>query len=88
MQDFDLGKAPVCPGARPKLPILRIMKLTALILLVACMQVSANGYSQKVTLSAKNAPLIKVFDQSLSKQVFAFFTTRNNYANRNRFPCR
>ena len=73
MQDFDLGKAPVCLGAKPKLPILRIMKLTAFILLVACMQVSANGYSQKVTLSAKNAPLIKVFESITKQTGFRFF---------------
>lgn len=42
---------------------LRIMKLTAVILLSACLAASANGHSQKVTLDLKNAPLEKVFNE-------------------------
>lgn len=62
MQDFNLCKAPLCKGAKPKLTLtLRIMKLTAILLLTACLQVSAKGYSQRVTLSVKDAPLEKVF---------------------------
>lgn len=38
---------------------LRVMKLTALIILVACLTASANGFSQ-ITLSEKNAPLQQV----------------------------
>lgn len=37
------------------------MKLTAIILFAACLHVSANGFSQTVSLSVKNAPLEKVF---------------------------
>lgn len=40
---------------------LLIMKFTAILLLSAALQVSATGYSQRVTLSEKNAPLEKVF---------------------------
>lgn len=39
------------------------MKFTALLLIVACLQVSAKGYAQKVTLSLKNASLEQVFNQ-------------------------
>ena len=50
-----------------------IMKLTAIILLAACLQVNARGYSQKVTLSVKDVSLQKVF-KSLKKQSgYAFF---------------
>ncbi len=42
---------------------LRIMKLTAVILLSACLAASANGHSQKVTLDLKDAPLEKVFNE-------------------------
>jgi len=42
---------------------LRIMKLTAVILLSACLAANANGHSQKVTLDLKNAPLEKVFNE-------------------------
>ncbi len=52
---------------------LRIMKLTAIILLAACLQVSANGFSQKVTLSMKNAPLQKVFKEINKQTGFQFF---------------
>jgi TonB-linked SusC/RagA family outer membrane protein len=42
---------------------LRIMRLTAILLLAACLQVSARGFSQTVTLSMKNASLEQVFNQ-------------------------
>ena len=45
----------------------RIMKMTAIILFAACMQVSAKGYSQQVTLSLKNVSLKVVFFE-LNKQ--------------------
>ncbi|OQP60561.1 SusC/RagA family TonB-linked outer membrane protein [Niastella vici] len=42
---------------------LLIMKLTAIIVLATCLQVSATGYAQKISLSEKNAPLEKVLQQ-------------------------
>lgn len=52
---------------------LLFMKITAILLLAACLQVSASGNSQKVTLSEKNAPMGKVF-RSIKKQTgYAFF---------------
>src|SRR5665213_69178 len=39
------------------------MKLTAIFLLAACLQVSARGFSQKITLAEKNAPLEEVLTQ-------------------------
>src|SRR5665647_1841689 len=39
---------------------LLIMKLTAIFLLAACLNVSAKGYVQRITLVAKNAPLEQV----------------------------
>src|SRR5580692_5112167 len=42
--------------------VLLTMRLTALILLCACLQVCAKGYSQ-ITLSETNAPLQKVFKE-------------------------
>ncbi len=42
---------------------LLIMKLTAILILTACLQVSAKSYSQKVTLSMRDAPLQKVFKE-------------------------
>lgn len=57
----------------PARQVLRIMKLTAIILLAVCLQVSANGFSQKVTLSMKNAPLQKVFKEINRQTGFQFF---------------
>jgi len=38
------------------------MKLTTVFLIAACLQVSAKGFSQKVTVKENNAPLQKVFE--------------------------
>ena len=52
---------------------LLIMKLTALFLLVCCIQVSARSDAQQVTLEATNFPLKRVL-QNLKKQTgFSFF---------------
>lgn len=68
---------PACCGAyapaRDRLKkMLRVMKLTAIILLVACLQVSATGKAQSVTLSVKGASLEEVF-QSIRKQTGYLF---------------
>src|SRR5258708_864925 len=41
---------------------LRIVKLTALIVFIACMQVSAATHAQTITLSAKNESLVRIFE--------------------------
>jgi len=48
--------------------------LTTLILITAILQVSANSFSfaQKITLSQKNAPLIRIFDQISSQTGYDF----------------
>ncbi len=42
---------------------LLVMKLTAFLLLAACVQVSAKGFGQTISLYEKNAPLEKVIQQ-------------------------
>lgn len=42
---------------------IRIMKLLIVLLIAACLQVSAKGYSQKVTLKENNISLQKVFEE-------------------------
>ncbi len=44
-----------------------VMNLTALLLLVTCLQVTAAGYAQKVTLTVKEAPLQKVFAEIITQ---------------------
>src|SRR5882757_4486219 len=51
---------------------LLIMKLTAFFLLTACLQVSAKGHAQQITLSEKNAPLQKVFKQIQKQAPYDF----------------
>lgn len=46
-----------------KSKLILIMKLTTILMIACCMHVSATGYSQKITLSEKNAPLTKVLQQ-------------------------
>ncbi len=51
----------------------RIMRITAILLLAACLQVSARGDAQTVTLSERNVPLQKVFKSIHRQTGFQFF---------------
>lgn len=55
--------------------IFLIMKLTAILILVTCLQVSAKGYAQKVTLSMRDAPLQKVFKEIQKQTGYHFLYT-------------
>lgn len=80
MTDFVSGKAAIagpepwqCQLTRELTKTLRIMKLTAILLFAAALQVSAKGVAQeKITLSMSNASLEKVFDQIESQTGFVF----------------
>jgi hypothetical protein len=53
------------------------MKLTTIFILVAIMQVSANGYSQNVTLNETNSNLDKVFTEIRKQTGYDFlYNTR------------
>ncbi|MDE3182756.1 MAG: TonB-dependent receptor [Bacteroidota bacterium] len=52
---------------------LRIMNVAAILLTVACLQVSANGFSQNITLSGKNVPVEKVFSQIKAQTGYTFW---------------
>ncbi|OQP63899.1 hypothetical protein A3860_23495 [Niastella vici] len=54
---------------------LRIVNSTILLLLVACLQVSATGYSQRITLSQQNAPLEKVLKEIEKQSGYTFAYT-------------
>lgn len=51
---------------------LRVMKLTAILMLIAVLQVSANGFAQTVSLNLQNAPLEKVFSEIEKQTGFSF----------------
>ena len=67
------------PGRRTK--TLRIMKLLAILLLAACLQVSAAGNAQSITLSEKNAPLDKVFKEIRKQSGYLFLYTQQMLQN-------
>ncbi len=52
--------------------ILRIMKLSAFLLLIACLQVSAKGYAQ-ISISENNTPLEKIFKVIERQSGYVFF---------------
>lgn len=52
---------------------IRIMKLTTVFIIAACLQVNAKGYSQKVTLNQTNIPLQKVFEEIRKQTGYQFF---------------
>jgi len=55
---------------------LRAMKVTAFLILAGCLQVSAHSYGQDITLSVKNAPLEKVFEEVKRQTGYSFIYTR------------
>lgn len=56
---------------------LLIMKITAILLLTACLQVSARGYSQNVSLSMQEASLDKVFLEIKKQTGYTFIYTES-----------
>jgi TonB-linked SusC/RagA family outer membrane protein len=81
MQVIAIRKATGMPGKQPKRTSLltkhrlavRIMKITAMILLAGCLQLSARGISQTLTLSFKEATLQKVFREIERQSGYTFF---------------
>ena len=56
---------------------LLIMKLTAILLVAACLQVSARGNAQQVTLSEQNSSLQNVFKEIRRQTGYQFFYNTN-----------
>ena len=59
------------PFAKPK--TILVMKLTTMLLLVGCLQVSATAFAQKVSLNVENASLKKVFKDIRKQTGYLFF---------------
>src|SRR6187397_840734 len=49
------------------------MQLSALFIFMACLQVSANGYAQKISISEKNASIQKIFKEIEKQSEYEFF---------------
>jgi TonB-linked SusC/RagA family outer membrane protein len=72
MQMYEKSRA--LPPAWPlTTKILLIMKLTMILLTVACLQAGAAGYAQRISLSEHNAPLEKIFRQIKKQTGYNFF---------------
>jgi TonB-linked SusC/RagA family outer membrane protein len=54
---------------------IRIMRITSFLLLAACLQVSASGYAQRITLKEKDAPLAKLFSSIEAQTGYSFAYT-------------
>lgn len=52
---------------------IKAMKLITVLLIAACLQVSANGFSQKVTIKENNISLQKVFEEIKKQTGYQFF---------------
>ena len=54
--------------------IYKVVRITTFLMLAACLQVQAKGYSQgNITLSVKDAPLPKVFQAIETQSGYHFF---------------
>src|SRR4051812_27208058 len=61
--------------------ILLIMKLTVFIIFIACLEVSANGYSQQISLSVKDVPVESVFTAIEQQTGFVVFYNQHMLQN-------
>jgi len=53
--------------------ILLAMKLTIVLLIIGCLQVSAEGYAQKITISKKNSTFSSLFETIKKQSGYSFF---------------
>jgi TonB-linked SusC/RagA family outer membrane protein len=67
------NRKPPCLRWRPIAQTMLIMKLTAVILLSVCLQASATGYSQKISVKVDNVPLAQVFSLIEKQSEYFFF---------------
>ena len=71
--NYLFKKYPPRNNSRDYSKTLLIMKLSVVLLFVACFQVSAAVFSQTVTLSSKSIPLKKVFEEINKQTGYDFF---------------
>lgn len=92
MQVFATSEVPILDRTlRQQLRCLRkhcravkIMKLTTILLLGACVQLSARGISQTITLSLKDVPIQKVFREIERQTDYTFFIESDLVAKANK----
>ena len=57
-----------------------IMKLSAFFLILSCLQVRANSYGQKITISVKNTPVQQVFKEIEKQSDYSFIYAEEQVA--------
>src|SRR5205085_1892674 len=67
------GSTTSAKGGRWFLKLLLFMNFTAIIFLATCLQVSALGHSQTITLTENNASLEKIFRELKRQTVYDFW---------------
>src|SRR5215469_16275797 len=71
---FKASDDPVPGGRGSVIQLLLIMNFTVILVVAACLQVSAAAYAQeRITLSEKNAPLETVFKDIRKQTGYTFF---------------
>jgi TonB-linked SusC/RagA family outer membrane protein len=55
--------------------MLLVMKFTAILLFMACLQVSATGYAQRITIHEQNASVGRIFDEIRQQTAYTFVYT-------------
>ena len=56
--------------------LVKAMKIIILLMTIACLQVSAKGYAQRISLTAKNKPITTVFYDIEKQSGYIFFLER------------
>ncbi len=70
---FSANRNSPCLIRRPIAKTMLIMKLTAIILLSVCLQASAVGFGQKISVKVNDAPLAQVFAAIERQSEYVFF---------------
>lgn len=63
------------------LKLIRVMKLSIVIIMAACLSASASGHSQSISISVENGSIQKVFDMIKAQTHYQFFYTNKVLAN-------
>jgi TonB-linked SusC/RagA family outer membrane protein len=78
---YKIWKPNLCTLPRGVTKLLLVMKLTILLLTTMILQLSANSFAQKITLSEKNAPLTRVFEKIRTQTGYDFLVTESMLKN-------
>lgn len=70
---FGCNCQPACLPGRRVAQTVRIMKITAVMLLLTCLQASANSFGQKISVKVNEVPLTQVFTIIEKQTNYVFF---------------